>query len=1227
MAVRDQPKRTLKLKTKSIPLIVGLLILVQLLDSNRNWKFLLSSISGAWLLAYLWANSLKNGLRLERDMRFGWMQVGDPLLEHIRLKNDGRAPALWVQVIDNSDIASYEISTVVQVRGFWSRNWYTREICQRRGEFTLGPIYLETSDPFGLYQVRIEYSSTANMMVAPRVISLPEVKVAAGGRIGGVRSSSRGLEQTVTASGVREYSPGDSLRWVHWPTTARKNEIFVHLYDSEPSSDWWVVLDMDPSVHVGEGQTSTEENCVTLASSIVNQGIQLDKSVGLVSQGQELVWHPPDSGQRQFSKIIHSLVKLQTGGLSLDSVLRRIKNSIGDNTSLVIITPNLSLEWINILEIFQRAGVIPTVILLDSNTLESSGDIQAICDHLSQLGVTHYVFTSDSLEPIKEESDSFLDRLFFSRGREWVKKQKTWFGSGFRQRLRNFGGVFLIFFGLVNVLGEKILGGEKNLLWFLVVSGMIAGWLFTRLPITTWLFIPLSITVGTIFTVNKVIGLGEEIKNVFSSFLELLVDVFQWIFQASPSPDTSPFLDSLNEIWINLSLLSNRLWNWINGLLTGEPYFDPIMGALFLAIMVWLVVTWAMWGIFKLKKPLLGVFPSILLVVITLMIIGQISNYVALMIGSTVGLIIYMNHDIREKVWEKMNLYYDDSIQSRMLIYGLGIAAGLMVFSILSSRLSVSSIIEIFHDQRTDENRVDSSTRSSGLEPKTNSHTIDFITRHQYAGLPNKHLVSGGPKFSSQQVVMSLEIEGITPDIINAEQLVPLRFIRSLTYDRYTGGGWISREPEMHQYDRGDQLFPNIGENQQVLRQSVNLTEYVSGSLYTIGIPLSVDQDFSIAWRLNLDEQSAFDIFGGTLKADSYRADSIIPLFNEEDLRNAGQIYPAWVQERYLALPLSIPERVLVLARDLTAKEPNPYDGAIAIESFLRSFPYTLDVPVTPRDQDISDYFLFRLQKGYCDYYATAMVVLARAAGIPARFVTGYVAETYDDERQAFIITADQAHSWVEIYFPGYGWVPFEPTAGRSEIVRQQNKLQAGFPDLGLSFEPFNQSSFKKVSLWARTIGFIILGIILLVVVGVAGYEWRFVNQPESRLLPAIFSRIYWFGQQIGVESDPGDTTYEFLAKLEYHIEMFGNSNRIEMWLHKGKRPLHDLTETYQNLLFCEEKINFDQEQKVVNLYRKLRPKILVLWVLSKAYDFPITRFVFWKKAPVRDDSINNEVI
>ncbi len=770
------------------------------------------------------------------------------------------------------------------------------------------------------------------------------------------------------------------------------------------------------------------------------------------------------------------------------------------------------------------------------------------------------------------------------------------------------------------MLGEGIRGVENNLLWFLVVSGMLTGWFFTRLKLTTWLFIPLSITAGTIFTVLEVTSLGEELKNTFSSFLGLLAEVFQWIFQASPSPDPSSFFDSLNEIWKNLSLVANRVWTWINGLVQGEPYFDPIMVALFWGMLVWLVVTWAIWGVFKLNKPLLGSFPSILLVVITLINIGQFSNYLALMIGSTAGLIIYINHDIREQVWEKMGLNSDDPIQSRMLIYGLGLAAGLMVFSILSSRLSVKSITEFYHDLRTEEIRDDETARSLGLEPKTSSQNLEFITSRLNGGLPNIHLVSGSPQLSTQ-VVMYLEIEGITADILNNEQLVPLRFVRSLTYDKYTVGGWVSRDAKILEYNRGEQLFPTVGENQQVLRQSVNLAEEVSGSLFTIGIPLTVDQDFNIAWRLSLDEQGVFDIFGGTLNVDSYRADSIIPNFNEEDLRNAGQIYPDWVQKRYLALPLSIPERVLTLARELTAMEPNPYDRAIAIEGYLRSFPYTLDVPIPPRDQDISDYFLFSLQKGYCDYYATAMVVLARAAGIPARFVTGYVAETYDDERQAYIITADQAHAWVEIYFPGYGWVPFEPTAGRPRIVRQQNKFLAEFPELDLSIEPLIQNSSKRISLWARKIGFIMLGILSLVVAGVAGYEWRFVNQPASRLLPAIFSRIYWFGQQIGVESNPGDTTNEFLAKLEHHMEIFGNSNRIEMWLQKGKRSLHNLSESYQNLLYCEEKININQKQKIVNMYRELRPKILVLWGLSKVYNFPITRIVLRKVSPVRDDA------
>jgi transglutaminase-like putative cysteine protease len=118
----------------------------------------------------------------------------------------------------------------------------------------------------------------------------------------------------------------------------------------------------------------------------------------------------------------------------------------------------------------------------------------------------------------------------------------------------------------------------------------------------------------------------------------------------------------------------------------------------------------------------------------------------------------------------------------------------------------------------------------------------------------------------------------------------------------------------------------------------------------------------------------------------------------------------------------------------LTSAEPTPYDRARAIEQYLRTFPYSLDVPHPPPDQDLVDYFLNDLRKGYCDYYASAMVVLARAAGIPARLAIGYANGTYDLNSRRFLVTEADAHSWVEVFFPNIGWVAFEPTAGRPAL-------------------------------------------------------------------------------------------------------------------------------------------------------------------------------------------------
>ena len=127
----------------------------------------------------------------------------------------------------------------------------------------------------------------------------------------------------------------------------------------------------------------------------------------------------------------------------------------------------------------------------------------------------------------------------------------------------------------------------------------------------------------------------------------------------------------------------------------------------------------------------------------------------------------------------------------------------------------------------------------------------------------------------------------------------------------------------------------------------------------------------------------------------------------------------------FLALPGTITTRTRQLAAELNAG--STYATAATIEAHLRTLAYDLTVDKPPSDvTDVADYFLFDLQRGYCDYYATAFIVLARLNGLPARFATGYAIGSWNDDEGEWTITEAQAHSWPEVYFPQAGWVPFE---------------------------------------------------------------------------------------------------------------------------------------------------------------------------------------------------------
>ena len=304
-------------------------------------------------------------------------------------------------------------------------------------------------------------------------------------------------------------------------------------------------------------------------------------------------------------------------------------------------------------------------------------------------------------------------------------------------------------------------------------------------------------------------------------------------------------------------------------------------------------------------------------------------------------------------------------------------------------------------------------------------------------GTHDEHL--GGPFKQDSQKVFEAQVD------------VPY-YWRGETRDFYTGKGWQSTltKSSIHPGKRGE-----MGDKSSFRRISVKqndshlLMERSYPVLFTPGWlrwMKEVPPDFELK---TLPQMGGLKTRDGQSRRGVYRLRTEIPVLDGELLRKTGTDYYDLGESKnvYLQLPESLPERVRRKAEELTRGEENPYDRAAAVESWLRSgggFRYeTEDVPVPRQEEDFVDQFLFESHRGYCDHFSTSMVVMLRSVGIPARWVKGFapgekeVRQSNDPKHKGDAVTEhwmtvrnSDAHSWVEVYFEGVGWVPFEPTPG-----------------------------------------------------------------------------------------------------------------------------------------------------------------------------------------------------
>jgi transglutaminase-like putative cysteine protease len=697
------------------------------------------------------------------------------------------------------------------------------------------------------------------------------------------------------------------------------------------------------------------------------------------------------------------------------------------------------------------------------------------------------------------------------------------------------------------------------------------------------------------------------LANLASSIPLLYQQIPAWIKQKTP-PDFSTAVTALADFSVRLWTLTSRAGLWMQNLTHGKEANDPVVRALAWSLVLWLVTAWAGWFLYRTKKALLALAPALALLAIVLDFTGADIIFLGVMLFLILLLIGLTSHKTRQALWKRNGVDFSDSTSTDTTSAFIGLSVALIIAAAVTPSISVRALIGYLQEQSHSPNQTERVAESLGLEAHLGEGS-KFIL-YMAPGLPRQHLLGTTPELS-HNIVMFIQTGNfpLMPEMALGAP-VPHYYWRSMTYNVYTGRGWASSPTESGSYPANTSLFNGIPAGYQLIQQDVETLRDLGDALNWSGVFLRADQPYQVAWRAHPaasadpgnDSLSSADLLGVLGQARIYHIDSLLLLVSIEELRAAPDNYPAWVMYRYLALPDSVPSRVLALGRDLTAAALTPYDRAIAIETYLRTFPYTLDIPSPPLYRDVADYFLFDLKKGYCDYYATAMVVLARAAGLPARLVVGYASGEYDAPNARYIVTEADAHSWAEVYFSGIGWVEFEPTAAQPEIIRSAQVTSLPPPIL----PPSHQTGMELLKGLLDDMPFLLRGsglfagiLISALISWQLATVWWLQRSSASRAVAWIYKRVYRQGRKVTGPLRKGETAHEFAARLEAKLDFLSQHSHLRKILDPAALEIISLTNIYNQAIFSPRPPRRDDVSQAFRTWRRLRWRLTLAGILT----------------------------
>jgi transglutaminase-like putative cysteine protease len=665
----------------------------------------------------------------------------------------------------------------------------------------------------------------------------------------------------------------------------------------------------------------------------------------------------------------------------------------------------------------------------------------------------------------------------------------------------------------------------------------------------------------------------------------------------------APFQPLLADSWARLAFLNRRLLEWWAVVRAGGGSRDNAPFLLLVGLVLWAASVIAMWGVYRWRRPLVGLLPLGAALAASLYHSGDGLLYLLAFLACGTFLVPWMRFATLAQSWEKRGVDYSPEVRFDVAVLGVILAGAVALGGLVFPSVNIPQVARWVWEHGLDAWK----SSDDGLE-----RAFGGVRRPQpsgrgaipvgLAGLPRAHLLGGSVDLAHQPVMAVTTDDPPIPVPYpwGPEEIydVPKYYWRALTYDRYTGYGWENEIVEGERYRPGQSLPGTVAERRRELGQGFSFFVSYDTAVYAAGLPLELDIPSRVRWR------APDDLIGLEKEADllQYAVVSLVPDVDESALREAPTEYPAEIAERYLQLPDDIPQRVLDLAQEVVADAPTPYDKAMTLQTYLRQFNYSLELEPAPPEQDVVDYFLFDVQTGYCDYYASSMVVMARAVGLPTRLAIGYASGTYDPYRGYYYVVEADAHSWPEVYFPGYGWIEFEPTAARSTFEREGVDPLPARPVLPLPPRSPARARLPATSV-LKQVGVLLGGLLLWQ----AWRRWpRLASLSGPALMATIYRRLARHGSRLDVPMRPSDTPGEYGARLAAGINQRLEQPRWGRRMLTGQASdamiyLATLEQIYLRIIYSRHRLTEGGRRVALGAWRRLSPRLWLFWLGGKA--------------------------